>query len=274
MKPASLILTVVLGVLWGFLPTVSAHTHLEVVYREGQLRLLYYDFDTGEADPAEVLLYVGLPAAIPIPNLPAFTNMLGEAGATTWVLPQTQKADLPWLGIGTGTLRSAYFIGDLQLTLHSVEGPGHFALFLTDAFGQPITLMNSRDGVSAQDTMAVPLGSHIHCNWAFSAPGVYRVRLIVSGTLRSGNTPIASLPTDCFFEVAPPPQPVLALARTATNTFQLTLQAHPGLNYAIERTATFTNWLPLTNVPASNPVTTHLLAMPPAPIQFFRARLR
>lgn len=253
---------------------VLAHTHVEVVYRDGQLRLLYYDFDYGEEDPADVLLYVGVAAAAPIPNLDSFTNVLGPAGNTTWILPQTQNSDLLWLGVGNESLSTTDFVGNQYLTLLAVEGPGHFALFFNDPFGGPVTVMNTRDGVNTNDTLTLPPRSHVHCNWAFSAPGTYRVRFMVSGTLRAGNTPIASVPTDYFFEVAAPPRPVLALAQTATNAFQLTLQAHPGLNYIVEHSTNLTHWLALTNVPAPNPVTTHLLAVPPAPVQCFRARLR
>ena len=255
-------------------PVVHAHVHVEVVYRNGQLRLVCYDFEEGESDPANVVLPVGLPAASPIPNLPAFTNLLGEAGGTTWVLPQSQHPDLLWLGIGNASLSASDFTGSLSLRLLAVEGPGHFALFFNDVFGRPIPRMNSRDGISAQDTLTLPLGSHLHCNWAFSAPGRYRLTFQVSGTLRAGNTPIASAPTDFFFTVEAPPRPVLTLTHTATNTFQLTLQAHPGLNYLVEHSSNLTNWLALTNVAASALVTTHPLALPPASMQYFRARVR
>jgi len=256
------------------LPTASAHSHVEVVYRNGRLQLLYYDFDFGEANPADVQLEVALAAARSIPDLPVFTNLLGEAGATTWVLPQEQHPELLWLGIGNSTLSPADFVGDLKLTLLALQGPGHFALFFNDVFGQPIPRMNSRDGINADDALLLPLGSHLHCNWAFSAPGRYRLTFQVSGTLRAGNTPIASAPTDFFFTVEAPPRPVLTLTRTATNTFLLTLQAHPGLNYLVEHSPNLTNWLALTNVTASTLVTTHPLALPPASMQYFRARLR
>lgn len=270
-RDATALLVVALGVS---ALTAAAHTHVEVVYRDGQLRLLYYDFDYGEANPTDVWLDVGLPAARPIPNLPAFTNLLGEAGATTWILPQTQNPELLWLGVGNESLSNADFVGNQYLTLLAVEGPGDFALFINDAFGQPIPVMNSRDGVSANDTLTLPSRTHLHCNWAFSAPGNYRVRFVVSGTLRAGNTPIASAPTDYFFTVEAPPKPVLALARTPTNTLQLTMGAHPGLNYTLESTATLTNWTVLTNLHAATSRTTHPFLPGPAPIQFLRARLR
>jgi surface-anchored protein len=266
--------TLFLTALWVLGPTASAHTHVEIVYREGHLHLLYYDFDYGEARPADVLLEVGLPAATPIASLSAYTNLLGAAGATTWILPQTYNPQLLWLGIGNESLRASDFAGPLSLSLLAVEGPGHFALFLSDAFGQPVTLMNSRDGVNTQDVMTVPLGSHIHCNWAFSAPGRYRLTLMVSGTLRAGNTTITSAPTDYFFEVVPPPPPRLALARTPTNDLRLTLEAHPGLNYDLESATTFTHWTVLTNLHATFPGMSYLLSPGPAQSQYFRARLR
>ncbi len=261
-------------ILWVSGPIASAHTHVEIVYRDGQLRLLYYDFDYGEANPADVLLEVGPAAARPVPPAGAYTNLLGEAGATTWVLPQGYNPELLWLGIGNESLRATDFVGPVRLTLLAAEGPGHFALFFTDAFGQPVPQMNTRDGVTPLDAMTVPLGSHLHCNWAFSAPGRYRLTFAASGTLRAGNTPITSEPADFFFEVIPPPAPKLALGVHGTDALQLTLQAAPGLNYVVEQSANLGQWLALTNLPAPTPVTTHLLPRPSVPIQFLRARLR
>ncbi|MBE7504156.1 MAG: hypothetical protein HS113_28490 [Verrucomicrobiales bacterium] len=266
-----LVLALAALALWA--PSALAHTHVEIVYREGQLRLLYYDFDYGEADPADVRLEVGLPAARPIPPLSAYTHLLGEAGATTWILPQAQDPELLWLGIGNESLRATDFAGPLQLTLQAVEGPGHFALFFQDPFGQPIPGMNSRDGLDGDDTLAVPLGSHLHCNWAFSAPGRYRLRFVATGTLRAGNTPIASAPTDWFFDVVAPPPPVLTLTRAPGDTLQLALEAQPGLNYALEHTATFADWTLLTNLHASVALTLHSLPADPEPTRFLRARL-
>jgi hypothetical protein len=75
--------------------------------------------------------------------------------------PQAQNPELLWLGIGHESLRATDVAGPLQLTLRAVKGPGHFALFLHDAFGQPLPQMNSRDGVDGSDTLTVPLGSHL-----------------------------------------------------------------------------------------------------------------
>ena len=121
-------------------PAALAHTHVEIVYREGEMRLLYYDYDYGEYDPAEIVLDVGVVvAACPVPDLPAFTNLLGEAGTTTWILPQIQNGGLLWLGVGNESLTSTDFVGNQYLTLLDLEGPGHFALFFNDSFGLPVT---------------------------------------------------------------------------------------------------------------------------------------
>ncbi len=105
-------------------------------------------------------------------------------------------------------------------------------------------------------------------------PGNYRVRLMVSGMLRSGNTPIASAPTDYFFAVEAPPQPVLGLWISPTNTLLLTLQARTGLNYQIESTSTFTNWTVFTKVHAASGNTLHLLPQSTTSPTLLRVRLR
>jgi len=267
--------TVTLIAAFGLFTTEAlAHVHVEIIYREGRLGLVYYDFDYGESDPATLTIPVALPAARPIPDIPAYTHLLGEAGTTVWVLPQAGDPELVWLGIGSGGLRPTDFSGGLQLRLESVAGPGHFALFFTDPLGLPQTVMNSRDGVADADTLSVPLGSHLHCNWAFSAPGLYRVRFLVSGTLRAGNTPIVSVPTDFAFEVVAPPSPVLGLSHGPAHALELRLHAHPGLNYRLESTDTLAAWNLLTNLHAVAPVTTHGIALPPDGRQFYRARLR
>lgn len=257
-----------------FTTDTLAHVHVEIIYREGQLGLVYYDFDYGESDPATVTIPVALPAARPVPNLPAYTNLLGEAGSTVWILPQAGDPELVWLGIGSEGLRSTDFAGGLRLRLESVDGPGHFALFFTDPVGMPQPVMNLRDGVSEADALSVPLGSHLHCNWAFSAPGRYRVRFVASGTLRAGNTPIVSAPTEFVFEVVGPPSPVLGLRRGPANTLELELEAHPGLNYRLERTDTFADWSHFTNQQAVAPVTVFRIEVPSDRRQFYRARLR
>ncbi len=258
------------------LQSARAHAHLEIVHRDHQLHLVYFDFDTGEADPDAVVLHVALPAARAVPDLRHYTSFLGDAGSTTWILPENQNADLLWLGIGSGGVRATDFTGPLNLALQSFDGPGHFALFQDGPFGQPVVLMNTRDGVGPEDAMPLPPGSHVHSNWAFSAPGRYRLTFTTSGTLRSTGARIHSAPATFHFDVAAPPPPRLTLSPTATNSLQLTLHAHPGLHFAIESTEDLLDWIPLTVLQASPSGPSHLLPppLPSSPARFFRARLR
>jgi surface-anchored protein len=274
MRTLSGILPLLLAALGPWACQAHGHSHVEIVYRENQLQLVYYDFDSGEVTPDRAELHVGLPAARPVPDLPAYTRILGEAGVTTWILPEAQDGDLLWLGIGNGSLRPADFDGVLTLALQSVEGPGHFVVFQNNALGQPVTLMNSRDGIGSEDVMRLPLGSHIHCNWAFSAPGAYRVRLTAAGTLRASGQRVVSSPTDFRFEVAAPPPPVLALSLARKDTLQLTLQVHPGLNYRIESTSTFADWTTLVDLHAASSLVHLSLPLTAPSLRLFRARLR
>jgi surface-anchored protein len=251
-----------------------AHLHLEIVYRQGGLHLVFFDFETGEMAPADLIVPVGAAAARPVPEGAPYALLLGEPGTTTWVLPEVEKPGLPWLGIGSGGVSADLFVGALQLRLQAVDGPGYFALFFSGPLGLPRVAMNSRDGVDESDSLSVPPGSHLHANWAFSAPGRYRLTFTVSGTLRAGPAPVASAPTDFLFEVIPPPPPALTLTRTPPHSLHLTLVAQPGLNYALEGTTNFREWSVLTNLHASTAWTTHPLTPDPTPFQFLRVRLR
>ncbi len=250
-----------------------AHAHVELVYRGGQLRLLYYEFELGELDPADLILPVGLAAARPVPDVKAYTDLLGEAGSTVWILPQSEAPDLLWLGVGAGSLRAADFAAPLQLQLVTAEGPGHFVMFFTDALGRPQLVMSTRDGLDDRDRLNVPAGGHLHCNWAFSLPGRYRLRFQATGTLRSGSL-VTSPPADFFFEVVAPPAPRLDLFQTPTNALLLILHAYPGLHYVVEHSMDLTKWSPLSHVAVSSPLTPHPLVRPPRSVEFYRVRLR
>lgn len=256
------------------LPAARGHLHLELVYREDRLQLVWLDFETGELDPASVVIAVGPLAARPIPAAPAWTNLLGEAGRTTWVLPQTEHPQVPWLGVGSGGLPTSEWDGDLSLHLWAVDGPGTFVWFLMDAFGYPRAVFNSRDGLTREDVLPVPPRAHVHGNWAFSAPGRYRLTFGATGTRRGHSTRVSSSPTMFSFDVVPPPPPKLALARVSAQTAHLILEAFPGLNYHLEASATFGHWTVLTNLHAAGPQTTHPIILGPTPFQFLRARLR
>lgn len=255
-------------------PEAFGHTHLEIVHREGRLRILHYDFDYGEADPATLRLTVGPAAAKPVPATPAFTNLLGAAGGAVWILPQQENPELLWLGIGTESLDPSVFVGNVGLRLEKVEGPGHFALYFDDPFGRPVPSMNTRDGVDASDTLVLRPGSHLHGNWAFSAPGAYRVRWVATGTLRAGSAAVVSEPAEFHFDVVAPPPPDLALVRNPEGGTEIRLRGQDGLEYAIEASMDLAGWEPWATVRAAGLVAFHPHGAPGSPFRFFRARLR
>jgi anchored repeat ABC transporter substrate-binding protein len=77
---------------------------------------------------------------------------------------------------------------DVAFTNHAVTdvtGPGRFVLYLTDALGQPDVYANSADGLDADDVTVLPPNAHTHLNWAFGAPGVYKVTF--SATVDAGD---------------------------------------------------------------------------------------
>lgn len=135
-----------------------------------------------EFEPGDAVLQVKLGARTVIPDNPAL-SFLGTAGDTVWVLPKDADPNqLLFLGIGTEELDPADWTGPLTLHLRAVQGPGEFFIWDVDSLGQPVVLMNSRDGVSAVDQLSVQAGSHGHYNYGFTTPGTYRVTVAASGT--------------------------------------------------------------------------------------------
>jgi surface-anchored protein len=179
---------VVLLLAWAMTPVQAQHLHVQLSYSsEDQWRLFIYDFDSGEFDPAEAPLYAGHRAfGFVLAN--SFTNFLGPAGSAIWTLPETEVADLLYLGIGTQGIAPGTFVDNrVRLELRSLTGPGHFSLYNLDPFGGAVVHMNSRDGIDpARDTLPLSsVGGHVHVNWVFSAPGSYCVGFGVSGRLNS-----------------------------------------------------------------------------------------
>ena len=162
----------------------------------GELTLAIND-DSGaepvERDPADVLLHAKPEAEIQIPDMPAW-SFLGEAGETTYYLPQTQNPDLLWPGWSSESIGSGELAGD-QLTwrLLSVDGPGRFHLFSEGVFGDPIPHLSAEDGWPTSQAMGA--GVHAHYSWTFSEPGLYKLVFEVSGT-RADGTPVTTGPVE------------------------------------------------------------------------------
>lgn len=186
----------------------SEHADVGVNYEDGAWDLHVHHHDLGEFEPGEAVLGVDILSALSSVPAGAAWSFLGTAGSSVWVLPQTHDPDLLFLGLGTEELAAGIFADDqVRLSLKAVSGPGPFAVYQTDMFGNPNVLMNSGDGITSGDAVTLTAGAHSHVNWAFSAPGVYQIDFEGSGTLAAGNVFTSSGNVTYTFEVATVPEP-------------------------------------------------------------------
>ncbi|MGN9779677.1 choice-of-anchor M domain-containing protein [Micromonospora sp. H33] len=180
----------------------KGHTDaVDVRYEGGALSLKVNDDTVSPAvkrDPADVTFQVLPEAAMAVPDDPRFA-FLGPAGSQTWLLPMTQDPDLLWPGWNTTTLDSGVFEGNkVRLSLVDVQGPGNVTLFTQDSFGGPIIKFRGDDGLP--DAIDVPVKTHAHSNWAFSALGSYTLKFQADATLTNGTT-VSTGPVDYSFVV-------------------------------------------------------------------------
>ncbi len=200
------------GLTAGELPILtSGHTDVGVNYEDDAWDLHVHAESLGEEyEPDAVWLKVGAAARTSVPANEAF-KFLGEGGSPVWILPAIQKPGLLFLGLGTEEMAAGLFTNDtVRLALKSVEGPGHFAVYQLDAFGAPVVFMNSRDGIDANDTRSLAAGGHTHVNWAFSAPGKYRIGLQATGVLATSGQSTTSEVGEYLFDVGEAPRLTLA----------------------------------------------------------------
>jgi surface-anchored protein len=159
------------------------------------------DPEAYEFAPADVSVSVGPTARGTVGSSIPFLGL--GVGDSVWVLGQNQVAGVPFFGIATEELIPAEWTGQIQFKMTGFAGPGHFALWNTDAFGSPTVFLQSNNGVGESDLVALAPGVHAHFNWGFTQPGTYAVELTVSGThindgLQSGTETVV-------FHVVPEP---------------------------------------------------------------------
>lgn len=138
-------------------------------------------------DPGQSVLQI-LPHATGTVPIGAAWDFLGPAGSSFYQLSQTQQEGLLWPGWSTESIPAGATSGGVAWSLADIEGPGEFALYESDSFGQPRVLLNSRDGVSGADAFTIPKNTHAHGSWAFSAEGVYCLGMQRAAQLTDGRT--------------------------------------------------------------------------------------
>jgi putative ABC transporter-associated repeat protein len=135
--------------------------------------------------PEVVLQAVGA-SSMTVPPGPQFA-FLGASGAPVWLLPQVQRPGVLWPGWNTQDPSIASVLGrEVTWVLHDVRGPGHFTLFLNGNFGTPEVVFDSSKPFP-QET-GIEANSHVHGNWAFSAPGSYALDIDMHTTAPDGRT--------------------------------------------------------------------------------------
>ena len=137
-------------------------------------------------DPSSLTFALGDAARI---TAPADLGFVATPGSSVWLIPSTQIAGVPWLGLNsqreeivTGTT------GPVQFTLDAVEGPGRVAVFNAGSLGSGVG-EHVFDGPGSSYTLGA--NTHAHQNWVFTAPGTYTLtismRVTPAGAALSGS---------------------------------------------------------------------------------------
>ena len=155
---------------------------------DGQWRAgLRHDAEGGAVwrDPNQTVLRVSDAAIMTAPDSADYPFLSDVVGKPVYVIPQTQNPGVVWLGWNTqDPAVTATIDRGLTMRVGPVSGPGRAWLFLqSGTFGKPLLLADS--GAAPGDVW-IDSGTHVHANWAFSAPGVYAATVTFSGTTTSG----------------------------------------------------------------------------------------
>ena len=161
---------------------------------DGQWRAgLRHDADGGAVwrDPNQTVLRVSDAAVMTAPDSADYPFLADVAGKPVYVVPQTQNPNVVWLGWNTqDPAVTATIDRGLTMRVGPVSGPGRAWLFLqSGTFGKPLLLADS--GTAPGDVW-IDSGTHVHANWAFSAPGTYTATVTFLGTTTAGEAVSAS----------------------------------------------------------------------------------
>ena len=161
---------------------------------DGQWRAgLRHDAESGAVwrDPNQTVLRVNDAAIMTAPDSADYPFLADVAGKPVYVVPQTQNPGVVWLGWNTqDPAVTATIDRGLTMRVGPVTGPGRAWLFLqSGTFGKPLLLADS--GAAPGDVW-IDSGTHVHANWAFSAPGTYTATVTFLGTTTAGEAVSAS----------------------------------------------------------------------------------
>ena len=187
---------------------------------DGQWRAgLRHDAESGAVwrDPNQTVLRVGDAAIMTAPDSADYPFLADVAGKPVYVVPQTQNPGVVWLGWNTqDPAVTATIDRGLTMRVGPVSGPGRAWLFLqSGTFGKPLLLADS--GAAPGDVW-IDSGTHVHANWAFSAPGTYTATVTFLGTTTAGEAVSASTTLRFAVGDAASASEALAMAAPATSS--------------------------------------------------------
>ncbi|RUR03549.1 choice-of-anchor M domain-containing protein [Labedella endophytica] len=166
-------------------------------------------------DPASVAFDIDDAAKTVVPEGYGF---IGTAGEEMWLAPETATSEgdgyaTLWPGFSTESVPAGVLVDDeTTFTLEGVEGPGDLEVYTGGGVGGVERLWSSDEGLSSF-TIA---RSHMHANWAFTAPGTYTLDVRADARTAGGAVSATTAYTFVVGGVAP---------ATSTGT---TLSATPG----------------------------------------------
>ncbi|MEV0949653.1 choice-of-anchor M domain-containing protein [Promicromonospora sp. NPDC050249] len=164
-------------------------------------------------DPERTVLHLGDAAVLPAPDGPDYEFLGVEPGTPLHVVPQTQAPGVVWLGWNTQDPRVVDAVEQgASLRLDGVDGPGEVFVFLQEGVtGPPNVLWNSGEPLPQELWMEV--NTHVHANWVFTEPGIYRLDVTMLAELTDGTQ--AEDESTLVFAVGEDTDPAEALAAVA-----------------------------------------------------------
>ena len=155
---------------------------------KGRLRMYVKDASTGSGrvqwrSPSAVTLRLTNRAKV---KLPSGLSFVGPTGSSAWLIPQVQRSGVVWAGWNTEELSTKQLRGPVRWSLRKVTGPGRAVIYQTGSFGDATVLFTSAKRFP--QATSVPLGVHVHGNWAFTKRGTYRMSFALQGTSRAGRS--------------------------------------------------------------------------------------
>lgn len=139
-------------------------------------------------DPADVEFLIGDAAKQPLPD--QGFDFVGNPGDEVWMISQVQQTGVPWLGWNTQDPELVNNASAVNMRLDSVNGPGKLNVFVGGGGfgGTDVKQVFQQAG----DSYDIPMRTHEHGYWVFTAAGQYTAEITFTVTTAAGEQLSAS----------------------------------------------------------------------------------